>query len=65
MKLRVASPKVNLALKHLRAQIASLHVAQLRSSPLTETQAQWKELAVMILGKLRIVDPDEGKIGIR
>jgi ATP-dependent RNA helicase DHX29 len=64
VKFHVSSPKVNIALKHLRAQLAALVSAQLRSSPLTETQVRWKELAMNIMGKMRIVDPDEVRIVI-
>ncbi|KAI0034301.1 P-loop containing nucleoside triphosphate hydrolase protein [Vararia minispora EC-137] len=65
VRFHVCSPKVNVALKHLHIQLASLVSAQLRTAPLTETQVRWRELAVTILGKMRIMDPDEAKIVIR
>ena len=62
MKFCITSPKANLALKHLRCQVVALVAAQLRSSPLTEMQLKWRDLAMAVLGKIRIVDQDEVKI---
>ncbi|KAI0318481.1 P-loop containing nucleoside triphosphate hydrolase protein [Amylostereum chailletii] len=48
------SPKINLALKYLRGHLASLLATQLRGKPLTETQALWMEIALIVLGKMRL-----------
>jgi ATP-dependent RNA helicase DHX29 len=63
IKFRV-SPKTNVALRHLRSQLGSVLALQFKGKPLTESQLLWKELGEMVLGKIRIVDPDEpGGVG--
>ncbi|KZT74762.1 P-loop containing nucleoside triphosphate hydrolase protein [Daedalea quercina L-15889] len=56
IKFRI-SPKAGIALKLLRSQLSSLLSAQMRAKPLTETQALWNELAMMILGKVKPEQP--------
>ncbi|KAJ3839808.1 P-loop containing nucleoside triphosphate hydrolase protein [Lentinula raphanica] len=51
------SPKTNVALKFLRAQLTSLLGCQFRGKILTESQILWNELALMILGKVKIEEP--------
>lgn len=53
------SGKTNIALKHLRTQLASVLALQFRSKPLTEAQMLWKELGEKVLGKVKIREPDE------
>ncbi|EMD41750.1 hypothetical protein CERSUDRAFT_110326 [Gelatoporia subvermispora B] len=52
-------PKASIALKLLRSNIGSLLSTQLRGKPLTETQLLWNELAMMVLGKVKIQQPVE------
>lgn len=58
IKFRVPA-KTNVALKHLRSQLVSVLALQFKGKPLTESQLLWKELGEMVLGKIRIKDPDE------
>ncbi|THH31997.1 hypothetical protein EUX98_g2175 [Antrodiella citrinella] len=52
-------PKSSVALKYLRSQLGSLLAAQYRCKPLSETQVNWNELAMMILGKVEIKEAPE------
>lgn len=58
VKFRVLA-KTNVALKHLRTQLASVLAIQFRGKPLTESQMLWKNLGEKVLGKIRIRDPDD------
>ncbi|KAG5648099.1 hypothetical protein DXG03_007134 [Asterophora parasitica] len=60
IKFRI-SPKVNIALKFLRTQLASLLAHQFRGKILTESQILWNEKALMVLGKVK-VDAEEHPI---
>ncbi|TCD67025.1 hypothetical protein EIP91_000645 [Steccherinum ochraceum] len=51
-------PKTSVALKYLKTQLGQLLATQYRCKPLTETQVHWNELAMMILGKIELKDPD-------
>ena len=46
-------PKVNIALKILRNQLAANLSQQLKGKRLEGTQPQWQELAMMVLGKVK------------
>jgi len=55
------SPKCNIALKILRGNL-NVTLSQLfRGKPLDEQQAEWFELALMVLGKVKLEDSDEQK----
>ncbi|RDB29553.1 putative helicase C15C4.05 [Hypsizygus marmoreus] len=59
IKFRVA-PKANVALKFLRSQLGSLLAHQFRGKTLTESQILWNEIALMVLGKVKVeADPSE------
>ncbi|KAJ4483983.1 P-loop containing nucleoside triphosphate hydrolase protein [Lentinula lateritia] len=55
VKFQIA-PKTNIALKFLRTQLTSLLWYQFRGKILTESQILWNELALMVLGKVKIED---------
>jgi ATP-dependent RNA helicase DHX29 len=56
--------KTAVALKHLRSQLASVLALQFRGKTLTESQILWKELAEMVLSKVKMKDPnEEGMLG--
>ena len=57
-------PKTSIALKLLRQNLASILAAQLRTRPLTESQARWNEIAMMILGKVRLEGPPQLQDGV-
>lgn len=62
-KLRYkVSPKVNIALKLLRAQLANLLAKQYRGKVLTESLMLWYDIALMILGK---VNPNQEERSIQ
>ncbi|KAJ4486298.1 P-loop containing nucleoside triphosphate hydrolase protein [Lentinula aciculospora] len=63
VKFQVA-PKTNTALKFLRTQLASSLAYQFRGKILTESQILWNELAMMVLGKIKIEDPHAPTITI-
>ncbi|KAJ8521412.1 hypothetical protein ONZ45_g1880 [Pleurotus djamor] len=48
------SPKVNIALKVLRAQLANILSKQYRSKPLVESQILWYDLGLLVLGKVNM-----------
>ena len=53
-------PKTNVALKYLRTQLNLLLASQLRGKPLTESQVLWMEVAMAVMGKLKLEkDSDE------
>ncbi|KAG6911865.1 hypothetical protein DXG01_000112 [Tephrocybe rancida] len=47
-------PKSNIALKFLRTQLWSLLAHQFRGKPLTESQILWNEIAMLVLGKVKL-----------
>ncbi|KAF4605335.1 hypothetical protein EYR40_004119 [Pleurotus pulmonarius] len=62
-KLRYkVSPKVNIAIKLLRAQLANLLAKQYRGKVLTESLMLWYDIALMILGK---VNPNQEERSIQ
>ncbi len=63
IKFRVA-PKTNIALKHLRTQLATVLSQQLRGKALNESQILWNEMALLVLGKLKVEDENEVSISI-
>lgn len=48
------APKTNIALKILRTQLASLLAYQFRGKVVTESHILWNELALMVLGKVKL-----------
>lgn len=52
-------PETAVALKFLRNEIGQLLAAQYRGQPLIESQVSWNEIAMMVLGKVKIKDPEE------
>ncbi|KAK0456451.1 P-loop containing nucleoside triphosphate hydrolase protein [Armillaria borealis] len=63
IKFRVA-PKTNIALKHLRTQLATVLSQQLRGKVLNESQILWNEMALSVLGKVKVEDENEVSISI-
>ncbi|KAL0951028.1 hypothetical protein HGRIS_007768 [Hohenbuehelia grisea] len=63
IKLRIA-PKSNIALKFLRTNLASLLATQFRGKILAESHILWKDLSLMVLGKVRPEDEDKPSIMI-
>ncbi|KIK71157.1 hypothetical protein GYMLUDRAFT_66365 [Collybiopsis luxurians FD-317 M1] len=63
VKFQIA-PKTNIALKYLRTQLASLLAYQFRGKVLSETHILWNELALMVLGKIKIEDSSGPSITI-
>jgi len=51
--------KSNIALKLLRGQISFLLAQQFRGKPLTESQIQWNEVGLMVLGKIKLKDESD------
>ena len=58
IKFRI-EPKSSIALKYLRMQLGQSLATQYRCKPLTETQVNWNDLAMMILGKVDIKESEE------
>ncbi|KAG6888975.1 hypothetical protein C0995_004614 [Termitomyces sp. Mi166 len=52
-------PKSNIALKFLRAQLWSLLAYQFRGKTMTESQLLWNEIAMLVLGKVKLVAGDQ------
>lgn len=57
-------PKASIALKLLRNNLSSILSAQLRTRPLTESQVRWNEIAMMILGKVKLEGPPQLQDGV-
>uniref|UniRef100_D8PKN2 RNA helicase n=1 Tax=Schizophyllum commune (strain H4-8 / FGSC 9210) TaxID=578458 RepID=D8PKN2_SCHCM len=55
-------PKVNIALKILRNQLAANLSQQLKGKRLEGTQPQWQELAMMVLGKVKFEEEGQRSI---
>jgi len=54
------APKTNMALKILRARVASVLAAQMRGKPLTPQQQKWSDLALLVLSKISVeLDEEE------
>ncbi|RDX56021.1 P-loop containing nucleoside triphosphate hydrolase protein [Lentinus brumalis] len=58
------SPKASIALKHLRSNLSSILAAQFRTRSLTESQLRWNEIAMMILGKVKLEGPPQLQDGV-
>ncbi|KAF9068099.1 P-loop containing nucleoside triphosphate hydrolase protein [Rhodocollybia butyracea] len=63
VKFQIA-PKTNIALKFLRTQLTSLLAYQFKGKIVTESHILWNELALMVLGKVKIEDPQAPSITI-
>ena len=57
-------PKARIALKLLRSNLASILSAQFRTRPLDESQVRWNEVAMMILGKVKLEGPPQLQDGV-
>ncbi len=57
-------PKASIALKLLRNQLGIILATQFRTRPLTESQVRWNEIAMMILGKVRLEGPPQLQDGV-
>ncbi|RPD63094.1 P-loop containing nucleoside triphosphate hydrolase protein [Lentinus tigrinus ALCF2SS1-6] len=57
-------PKASIALKHLRNNLSTILAAQFRTRPLTESQMRWNEIAMMILGKVKLEGPPQLQDGV-
>lgn len=57
-------PKTSIALKLLRQNMASILAAQFRTKPLLESQVRWNEIAMMILGKVKLEGPPQLQDGV-
>ncbi|KAI0757146.1 P-loop containing nucleoside triphosphate hydrolase protein [Daedaleopsis nitida] len=58
------TPKTSVALKLLRSQLGAILAAQFRTRPLTESQIRWNEIAMMILGKVKLEGPPQLQDGV-
>ncbi|KAG7450382.1 uncharacterized protein BT62DRAFT_916822 [Guyanagaster necrorhizus] len=63
IKFRVP-PKTNIALKHLRTQLAAVLAQQFRGKVLNESQILWNDMALSVLGKVKVEDENEVSISI-
>ncbi|KAH9944510.1 P-loop containing nucleoside triphosphate hydrolase protein [Epithele typhae] len=57
-------PKTSIALKLLKQNLASILATQYRVRPLTEPQLRWNELAMMILGRVKLEGPPQLQDGV-
>jgi ATP-dependent RNA helicase DHX29 len=57
----ITSPKTNLALKILRDRLGTVLATQMRGKPLSPELQKWDDLALLVLGKVKVeaVDEDE------
>ena len=63
-KIRFRIPgRVNIALKYLRHHLATIVANQIRGKPLSEPQLLWNELAMTVLGKMRLITGEEESQG--
>lgn len=64
IKFRIPG-RVNVALKYLRHNLATILANQVRGMPLSESQLRWNELAMSVLGKTKLIaGEEEGQGGI-
>lgn len=61
IKFRIP-PKSNVALRILRNQLGSLLANLFRGKVSNESQILWHELALMVLGKIKLKDPAEARM---
>ena len=57
-------PKTSIALRLLRSHLGSILSTQFRTRPLTESQVRWNEIAMMILGKVKLEGPPQLQDGV-
>jgi len=53
------SPKTNLALKILRDRLGTVLGTQMRGKPLSAELQKWNDLALLVLGKIKVEAADE------
>ena len=64
IKFRVPG-RASVALKYLRHHLATILANQIRGKPLSESQLLWNELAMTVLGKVKLIaGEEEGQGGI-
>jgi ATP-dependent RNA helicase DHX29 len=64
IKFRIPG-RVNVALKYLRHHLGTILANQIRGTPLSESQLLWNELAMIALGKMKLITGEEdGQGGI-
>jgi len=64
IKFRIPG-RTTVALKYLRHHLATILANQIRGKPLSESQALWYELAMVVLGKAKLTaGEEEGQGGI-
>ena len=64
IKFRIPG-RVNVALKYLRHNLATILANQIRGIALSESQLLWNELAISVLGKAKLItSEEEGQGGI-
>ena len=57
--------RTTVALKYLRHHLATIIANQIRGKPLSESQLLWNELAMTVLGKVKLTaGEEEGQGGI-
>ncbi|KAI0651707.1 P-loop containing nucleoside triphosphate hydrolase protein [Trametes meyenii] len=57
-------PKASIALKLLRNNLGAILATQFRTRPLTESQLRWDEIAMDILGKVKLEGPPQLQDGV-
>lgn len=57
IKFRIP-PKTNIALKYLRNQVNAVLASQMRGKPQMESQILWMQLAMAVMGKLKLDGAD-------
>ena len=64
IKFRIPG-RATVALKYLRHHLATILASQIRGKPLSESQLLWNELAMTVLGKVKLTaSEEEGQGGI-
>jgi ATP-dependent RNA helicase DHX29 len=58
IKFRIPG-RLNVALKYLRHHLATILANRIRGTPLTESQLLWNELAMSVLGKIKLTTGEE------
>lgn len=51
-------PKTLVALKHLRAQLGAIVATRMRGKEMTSVQAEWWGLAMEMLGREKVPEPE-------
>jgi ATP-dependent RNA helicase DHX29 len=62
IKFRIPG-RFNIALKYLRHHLATILASQIRGKPLSESQLLWDEIAMTVLGKMKLITGEEENQG--